>query len=175
MCDQTIVNITESMPMNRRSFLARSAAAFASAYAVVSAQSSMAQPAPTDKVVKTPAEWKKILTPQQFEILRQEGTERAFSSPLNNEKRKGIFTCAGCDLPLFSSETKFESGTGWPSFYAPIPGSVATKVDYKLILPRTEYHCRRCSGHQGHVFPDGPPPTGQRYCNNGIALKFVPA
>jgi peptide-methionine (R)-S-oxide reductase len=134
-----------------------------------------AQPAPTDKVVLTPEQWRKKLTKEQYYILREEGTERAGSSPLNNEKRKGTYVCAGCDLPLFSSDTKFESGTGWPSFYAAIPGSVGTKVDYKIIVPRTEYHCRRCGGHQGHVFPDGPPPTGQRYCNNGDALKFIPA
>jgi len=135
---------------------------------------SHAQPAAADRVVKTPDEWRKVLSKEQFYILREEGTERPYSSPLNNEKRKGTFVCAGCDLPLFKSETKFESGTGWPSFYAPIPGAVATKVDYKLIAPRTEYHCRRCDGHQGHVFPDGPQPTVQRYCNNGVALKFMP-
>ena len=136
---------------------------------------SQAQPAAADRVVKTPDEWRKVLSKEQFYILREEGTERPYTSPLNSEKRKGTFVCAGCDLPLFKSETKFESGTGWPSFYAPIPGAVATKVDYKLIAPRTEYHCRRCDGHQGHVFPDGPQPTGQRYCNNGVALKFVAA
>lgn len=136
---------------------------------------SHAQPAATDRVVKTPEEWRRLLSKEQFYILREEGTERPYSSALNDEKRKGAYVCAGCDLPLFKSETKFESGTGWPSFYAPIPGSVGTKVDYKLIAPRTEYHCRRCEGHQGHVFPDGPQPTGQRYCNNGVALKFVAA
>jgi peptide-methionine (R)-S-oxide reductase len=160
--------------MNRRFFLLRSAAAVAGTAAFATPLASRAQPA-MDKVVKTSAEWKKILTPQQYDVLREEGTERAFSSPLNNEKRKGTFVCVGCDLPLFKSDTKYESGTGWPSFYAPVPGSVATKVDYKLVLPRTEYHCLRCGGHQGHVFPDGPPPTGQRYCNNGVALRFVPA
>ena len=109
-------------------------------------------------------EWKSRLSPESFYILREEGTERAFSSPLNNEKRKGIFHCAGCDLPLFSSDKKFESGTGWPSFWDSIRGSVETKVDFKLIVPRTEYHCSRCGGHQGHVFNDGPLPTGKRYC-----------
>jgi len=159
--------------MNRRSFLLSSTLALAGAAALPSL--SHGQPKAPDRVVKTPEEWKKVLTPEQFNILREEGTERPYSSALNNEKRKGTFVCAGCDLPLFTSDTKFESGTGWPSFYAAIPGAVGTKVDYKLIAPRTEYHCRRCDGHQGHVFPDGPKPTGQRYCNNGVALKFVPA
>jgi peptide-methionine (R)-S-oxide reductase len=120
------------------------------------------------------AEWKRRLSAEAYRVLRREGTEPPFSSPLNAEKRRGTFHCAGCDLPLFSSATKFDSGTGWPSFWQPLPQAIATKLDFKLIVPRREYHCRRCGGHQGHVFGDGPRPTGQRYCNNGVALRFKP-
>jgi len=121
------------------------------------------------------AEWKERLeAPQAFDVLRREGTERPFTSELNNEKREGIYLCAGCDLPVFTSEMKFDSGTGWPSFFTTIPDAFETKRDFKLVLPRTEYHCRRCGGHHGHVFNDGPAPTGQRWCNNGVALRFLP-
>ncbi|MDA1107167.1 MAG: peptide-methionine (R)-S-oxide reductase MsrB [Proteobacteria bacterium] len=134
-----------------------------------------AMPTTIDKIVKSDVEWKALLTPAQYNVLRDEGTEPPFSSPLNNEKRKGQYVCAGCDLPLFTSDMKFDSGTGWPSFYTALPGAVETKTDFKIIYPRKEYHCARCGGHQGHVFNDGPKPTGQRWCNNGVALKFIPA
>lgn len=114
------------------------------------------------------------LTPEQYHVLREEGTERAFTSPLNDEKRAGTFVCAGCGTPLFLSETKYNSGTGWPSFYDALEGAVVTKTDHKIGYARTEYHCANCGGHQGHIFSDGPDPTGLRYCNNGVALKFVP-
>jgi len=127
-----------------------------------------------EKIRRSEAEWRKVLTPEQFDVLRDEGTERAGSSPLNDEKRAGEYRCAGCDLALFTSDMKYDSGTGWPSFYTSIPGHLETKRDFKLILPRTEYHCARCGGHQGHIFDDGPPPTGKRWCNNGVALRFVP-
>ena len=122
----------------------------------------------------TDAEWRARLTPQQYAVLRQAGTERPGSSPLNDEKRDGTFVCAACFQPLFDSRAKYESGTGWPSFREALPGAVATKTDTRLLHPRTEYHCSHCGGHQGHVFDDGPPPQGTRYCNNGLALVFVP-
>ena len=127
------------------------------------------------EIEKTDAEWRAQLTPQQYEILRQEGTEPPGSSPLLTEHRKGTFACAGCDLPLFSSDTKFESGTGWPSFYQPLDNAVATTSDRSFGMLRTEVHCRRCGGHLGHVFDDGPKPTGLRYCMDGLALAFHPA
>ena len=161
--------------MNRRRFLSRSLAALAGASTLHHPALAGAQAPKVEKLVKTEAEWRKLLNPAQFDVLRQEGTERPFSSPLNNEKRKGTFLCVACDLPLFDSRTKFDSGTGWPSFYDAIAGHVESKVDLKLFVPRNEYHCARCGGHQGHVFDDGPKPTGLRYCNNGVALKFVPA
>jgi peptide-methionine (R)-S-oxide reductase len=129
----------------------------------------------TFEVNHTPEEWRKLLTPEQYAVLREEDTERPFTSPLDNEKRKGTFTCAGCDLPLFSSETKFDSGTGWPSFYAPIEGAVESGKDWSFGMLREEVHCRRCGGHLGHIFDDGPKPTGLRYCINGVSLKFVAA
>jgi peptide-methionine (R)-S-oxide reductase len=125
------------------------------------------------KLDKTKAEWARLLPQAAYQVLFEAATERPGSSPLNQEKRAGTFLCAACFLPLFSSTAKYESGTGWPSFWQPLPDAVATRTDYKLIWPRTEYHCARCGGHQGHVFDDGPPPTGKRYCNNGVALRFV--
>ena len=124
---------------------------------------------------KTHAQWKQLLPPQSYAVLFEENTERPFSSPLNQEKRSGSFICAACNLPLFNSAAKFDSGTGWPSFTAALPNGVVTKTDYKMLLPRTEYHCSRCGGHQGHVFDDGPKPNGKRFCNNGVALVFIPS
>jgi peptide-methionine (R)-S-oxide reductase len=125
-------------------------------------------------VEKTEDEWKKTLTPEQFHVLREHGTERAGTSPLNVEKREGIFMCGACGQPLFASDTKYESGTGWPSFYRPIEGAIATTTDRRYGMTRVEVHCSQCGGHLGHVFPDGPKPTGERYCMNGVAMKFVP-
>ena len=127
------------------------------------------------EVTHTPAEWKQLLGAERYHVLREAGTERPFTSPLNTEHRRGTFACAGCALPLFSSTTKFESGTGWPSFYRPLPNAVAERSDHSLLMNRTEVLCHRCGGHLGHVFPDGPRPTGLRYCMNGLALRFRPA
>ncbi|MEO7403156.1 MAG: peptide-methionine (R)-S-oxide reductase MsrB [Burkholderiales bacterium] len=179
--------------MNRREFLLTLGAAglAAAAPSVVFAQSRPIEQiraewktfvAPGADIVLTPTppqklhntEWKKRLQPAQYNVLREEGTERAGTSPLNDEKRRGVYACAGCGLALFTSDMKFDSGTGWPSFFTSIPGAFATKRDFKLILPRTEYHCIRCEGHHGHLFTDGPKPTGERWCNNGVALRFVP-
>lgn len=128
-----------------------------------------------DKLAKSNAEWRALLPAPAYRVLFEEATEPARSSPLDEEKRAGTFVCAACYLPLFDSEKKYESGTGWPSFFDVRADAIGTRTDYRLILPRTEYHCARCGGHQGHVFKDGPPPTGLRYCNNGLALRFVPA
>jgi len=161
--------------LNRRKLLLAGGAASLALIAGLVARRGDAAPAGKFEIEKSDDEWKRILTPAQYDVLRQHGTERPYSSPLNNEHRKGTFACAGCDLPLFSSEAKFNSGTGWPSFYQPLPNAVGTSVDKSFFMTRTEVHCRRCGGHLGHVFNDGPKPTGLRYCMNGVALKFVPA
>jgi peptide-methionine (R)-S-oxide reductase len=152
--------------MHRRTVLAGLAA-----FAALGARGAAAEPA---EVTHTDAEWRRLLPPQSYAVMRQDGTERAFSSPLDEEKRPGVYVCAGCALPLFSSATKFESGTGWPSFWKPLPNAIATRRDASMLEIRTEVHCRRCRGHLGHVFDDGPPPTGLRYCMNGVALRFEP-
>ena len=128
----------------------------------------------TYPVTRSDEEWRKLLSPEQFHIMREHGTERPGSCALLHEKRAGTFSCVGCDQPLFVAQMKFESGTGWPSFFTTIPGAFQTKKDFHLIYPRQEYHCTRCGGHHGHVFDDGPKPTGQRWCNNGVALNFIP-
>lgn len=164
--------------MKRRHFVAAmgvAAVAPAVIRAVSAAQADSSTHSATGRVVRSDDEWRQLLSEAQYDVLRNEGTEPPGSSPLNAEKRPGAYACAGCGQALFNSDTKYESGTGWPSFFDFIDGAVATKTDYKLIWPRTEYHCSRCGGHQGHVFKDGPQPTGLRYCNNGVALRFVPA
>ncbi len=127
------------------------------------------------EITKTGAEWRAELSPEEFAVLREEATERPYTSPLLHEKRPGTYNCAGCDLPLYDASTKFDSGTGWPSFWAEIPGGIGTREDKSLFMTRTEAHCARCGGHQGHIFDDGPPPTGLRHCINGVALAFEPA
>ncbi len=160
--------------LTRRQLLGTGSLAFV-AVATVGCSSESSAAAPKFAITKTPAEWRKQLGAERFNILRQEGTERPFSSPLNKEKRRGIFACAGCDLPVYPSTAKFDSGTGWPSFWREIPGNVAYKRDTSLFMDRTEEHCRRCGGHLGHVFDDGPKPTGKRHCINGLSLVFKPA
>jgi peptide-methionine (R)-S-oxide reductase len=164
-----------AIPLITLGLVARTRASSAQELAQNLAQDSAQELATAFEVTKTEQEWKALLTPEQFYVLRQHGTERAGSSPLDREYRAGLYLCGACDLALFQSETKFHSGTGWPSFYAPIAHAVATNVDKSFFMTRTEVHCRRCGGHLGHVFEDGPRPTGLRYCMNGVALKFVPA
>ena len=170
-----------TMDMNRRVFLwtlsVASVGSFLGWRHTMADDSSKSSPEPAPGIgtlEKSASEWKALLSPEQYRVLFREGTERPFSSPLDKEYGEGYYICAACFLPLFHSDAKFDSGTGWPSFFEPLPGRVGTKRDFKMILPRTEYHCIRCKGHQGHVFNDGPEPTGQRWCNNGVALQFVP-
>ncbi|MFM2422499.1 MAG: hypothetical protein RL291_1029 [Pseudomonadota bacterium] len=157
---------------SRRFFLMASTAA---ASLMLPRAGRAASPQGAFEVQKTEDEWRKILSPEAFYVLRKHGTERAFTSPLDKTYSKGMYHCAGCDLPLFSSDTKYDSRTGWPSFFKPIDNAIGTTTDWKLLYPRTEVHCRRCGGHLGHVFEDGPKPTGLRYCMNGVAMKFVAA
>jgi peptide-methionine (R)-S-oxide reductase len=162
------------MMVSRRLLLAGVGGAAVLAWMRWSDTSQVEAAAATFEVEKTDADWRRILTSAQYNVLRRHGTEQPYSSPLNAEKRKGTFACAGCDLPLFASQTKFESGTGWPSFYQPLPDAIGTSEDHAYFMKRTEVHCRRCGGHLGHVFDDGPPPTGLRYCMNGVSLTFKP-
>lgn len=161
--------------MNRRSALAFTALSGLSLFALGALRRPSRAEEGTFEITKTPEEWKKLLSPATFAVMREEDTERPWTSALLDEHRKGTFTCAACALPLYASETKFDSGTGWPSFFDVLPNAVGKKEDNTLFTTRTEVHCRRCGGHLGHVFDDGPPPTGLRYCMNGVALAFVPA
>ena len=163
------------MKISRRTLLGGAGAAAVAGVTVVIAGRGSEASAETFEVNLTPEQWRRRLTPEQYRVLRRQGTERAGSSPLDRERRRGTFVCAGCALPLFRSQDKFDSGTGWPSFTRPIAGNVRTRPDDSLFMSRTEAHCRRCGGHLGHVFDDGPPPTGQRWCMNGVAMRFVPA
>jgi peptide-methionine (R)-S-oxide reductase len=164
--------------VSRRNFLGSAAAVVvtaASGFVLFGKGGGEAEAAARFEVEKSPAEWRRLLGPQRYAVLREAHTERAGSSPLDREHRRGTFLCAGCGLPVYSSAAKFDSGTGWPSFTRPLPNAVRTRSDNILVLARTEVHCRRCGGHLGHVFDDGPPPTGKRFCMNGLALKFRPA
>lgn len=165
--------MTELMNINRRAFIGVAGAAGAALTFLSVGRANGASR--SFEFALSDSDWRKRLGPERYRILREAGTERPYSSPLNKEHRRGTFACAGCGLPLFSSATKFDSGTGWPSFFRPLPNAIVTRADHSLFMERTEVLCRRCGGHLGHVFDDGPRPTGLRYCMNGLALKFVPA